>query len=105
MASLKHIHTYVKYKRRPGFFRCTDSLCTHSAHKEVVEGKQSLCFFCGSVFILTKEDLRRAKPRCFNCSNTAKALAVKKASNLMSSIPTLSEELKEDGSTFNGENG
>jgi len=57
------------------------------------------------VFILTKEDLRRAKPRCFNCSNTAKALAVKKASNLMSSIPTLSEELKEDGSTFNGENG
>jgi len=72
MSSLKHVHTYVKYKKRSGYFRCADSHCTHILDKEAVLGKASLCTSCGKEFILSREDLKRVKPRCLECSNTAR---------------------------------
>jgi hypothetical protein len=81
MPSIKHTHTYVKYKNRPGYFRCNDMKCTHFIDQERILGKLSKCNFCGNEFILTEEDLRRVRPRCLNCSNTkiAKRLAYNKA--------------------------
>jgi hypothetical protein len=56
--------------------------------KEATEGKLSLCTACGSQFILTREDLKRAKPKCLNCSNTKKARTFKKAQQLTQYLGT-----------------
>lgn len=82
MPALKHVHTYVKYKNRPGYWRCDDKLCTHFIDKERVKGKLSRCNSCGAVFELTYEDLRRVKPVCVECSNTKEAKQKRKVSEI-----------------------
>jgi hypothetical protein len=88
MPSIDHVHLYVKYKKRPGYFRCAAPNCTHIADKEFLEGKHSTCNLCGAVMTLSKEDLRRAKPRCIECSNTKKAKDLKKLQELTMYIGT-----------------
>lgn len=88
MPAIAHIHTYVKYKNRPGFYRCEAPDCTHIIDKELLLGKLSLCSLCGSQMILTREDLRRAKPRCLNCSETKKAKLHKKANEITKLLGT-----------------
>lgn len=78
----EHIHTYVKYKGRPGFYRCNAKDCTHFIDKERILGKMSRCNSCGAEFQLTQEDLRRAKPKCLECSNTKRARIHKKTMEL-----------------------
>lgn len=46
-------------------------------HKEDLVGKRARCI-CGNEFNLTPEDLKRARPRCLECSNTVKSRLVKK---------------------------
>lgn len=74
-----HVHMYVRYKKRPGYYRCAASDCTHFLDSESVLGKASLCNDCGNQMILTKEDLRRVKPKCIACSNTKKSKIYKMA--------------------------
>lgn len=88
MPAIAHIHTYVKYKNRPGYFRCEAPNCTHIIDKELLEGKLNLCSFCGAQTILTREDLRRVRPRCLNCSETKKAKLHKKAQELTKHLGT-----------------
>ena len=78
MPSLNHIHTYIKYKNRPGYFRCLDEKCTHFINKEMLIGKLSRCTLCGAEFTLNRFDLMRAKPRCLECSNTQKAIKARR---------------------------
>lgn len=73
MPAQNHLHTYTKYKDKPGFFRCTGKYCTHFVIKEVLVGKAAMCPLCGSEFVLTHEDLRRTTPRCIECSQTKEA--------------------------------
>ena len=75
MSSLNHTHTYVKYKKRPGYMRCAHPDCTHFIEKEIACGKRSCCNNCGKAFILSSEDIKLAKPRCLLCANTRKAHA------------------------------
>ena len=82
MPSLNHIHTYVRYKSRPGYYRCDAPDCTHFNTKEHITGKLSLCSLCGQQMILDSEALRRARPRCINCSDTKKAKIHRKAQEL-----------------------
>ena len=74
MAVLNHTHSYVRYKRNqwknPDLFKCDNPDCTHFADKALILGKHSQCT-CGEVFILSRDDLKRARPKCLNCSNTA----------------------------------
>ena len=84
MPSLNHIHTYVRLTK--DVFRCADKHCYHTAKKTILVGKATLCNECGEEFVLTREDLRRSRPRCMKCSKTKKALAVQSATNAVDSV-------------------
>ena len=88
MPAINHVHTYVKYKSRPRFYRCDAPNCTHFLDKDALVGKLSLCTECGAQMILTSEDLKRVRPRCINCSDTVKARAHRKAQELTRYIGT-----------------
>lgn len=76
MSSLKHTHSYTRYRKK--YFRCTHPECTHYIDKEFLKGKLNRCA-CGVEFILTSEDLKRALPKCKNCSATKEAKAYRAA--------------------------
>lgn len=82
MPVLNHIHTYFKFKGRPGFWRCGAPDCSLVIEQDLIKNKLSLCTQCGQQMILTREDLRRAAPRCLDCSNTKRAVAKRKAQEL-----------------------
>jgi|SRR5215467_3838795 len=88
MPVISHIHTYVRYRGRPGFYRCDAPDCTHFIDKEAIKNKLSLCCDCGTQIILDREALRRARPKCINCSNTRKAQAHRKAQELTRGLGT-----------------
>lgn len=75
MPALNHIHTYVQFKSRPGYFRCMDPVCTHFLIREAVIGKYSLCTGCGAQFTIDFENAKLVKPKCLNCRSTKKARA------------------------------
>lgn len=67
MASLKHIHIYVRRDRNT--YKCADPHCTHWTNKKDLRGKASICAVCEvNEIVLRHEELRRAKPRCSACS-------------------------------------
>lgn len=88
MPSIDHVHTYIRYKKRPGYYRCAAPNCTHLQEKEFLLGKNSLCSACGSCFVLTYEDLRKAKPRCLNCANTKEARRYREIQKLTEGLET-----------------
>lgn len=94
MPTLEHIHTYVRFKKK--FYKCNHPKCTHFALKELILGKESACPSCGTVFILTREDLKRATPKCKNCSNTKEARRYRTAKTLMDSAIFEDIEKKKD---------
>jgi acetyl-CoA carboxylase beta subunit len=86
MASLKHVHTYGKSKRLKNYFKCNHPQCYHTMHKDDVIGKMSCCNICGTEFIISREDARRAKPVCLNCSNTKSAQEFRAAKEQISKL-------------------
>lgn len=80
MSSLKHIHSYVKWRKRghpaEQYWKCAHPECTHTIAQSLIVGKQTMCPECfKTIFILDWKDdlLRRAVPKCINCRNTASA--------------------------------
>jgi hypothetical protein len=72
MPVINHIHSYVRFSASQ--MKCADPYCSHLQTKERLLGKVSRCPICKTTdFILTRADLRLAKPRCINCSNTKEA--------------------------------
>ena len=76
-----HVHE-IERKYSPNhkvFWTCTHPDCTFFTYDRTqIEGKRVICAVCHTNdLILTKESLRRAKPRCLECSNTAEAQKVK----------------------------
>ena len=79
MASLNHIHTYV---RRTGSdklpwvestFKCADPHCTQIELALNLEGKASMCSKCGlNEILLDHKLLKLARPRCSECSKSTK---------------------------------
>jgi Zn ribbon nucleic-acid-binding protein len=54
--------------------QCADPYCSHLQTKDRLVGKVSRCPICKTTdFILTRADLKLAKPRCVNCSQTKAA--------------------------------
>ena len=76
MAKKIHVHKYYRTTLTPErgrhgkikgkkIWRCGVPSCTHYVFdKHLVVGRQSVCWACGEVFILTNPALRRAKPTC-----------------------------------------
>ena len=96
MPSLDHTHTYIRWKTTKlgvTYYRCNHANCTHFIDKDLIVGKTTLCSNCGDQFILSHEDLRRAKPRCLSCSNTKEAKTIRMARSIMDSIIPKEDEL------------
>ena len=72
MPVLNHIHSYIKFSASQ--MQCSDPYCSHLQTKDRLVGKVSRCPICKITdFILTRADLKLAKPRCVNCSQTKAA--------------------------------
>ena len=76
MPHMNHIHEFIKWKVRFGelFYRCAHPDCSKITEQSLLVGKRSTCGLCHTgTLVLTKEDLKRAKPRCLECSETSAA--------------------------------
>lgn len=102
---INHTHTYVKLGIRFGnrlFYKCDDPDCYHEADTNKILGKRSLCSICHqNVFILTKEDLRRARPRCPDCSKTKESIARKETKSKLEEFFTTEKLFQEPKETDN----
>ena len=93
-----HIHSF---KRHPlvstkrlasanphliGHYMCSGKFCFATYHKEMLKGKENQCPSCEKVFLLTAEDLRRARPVCPNCSNSKNAREYRAAKTLIEDL-------------------
>ena len=87
----RHIHTYVKRRQTDKQVRCDDPRCTHFTTVYLALGKESICSQCRSeVFILDRESLKRARPRCLKCSATKEAQRVKRNKQVLAELGLLS---------------
>ena len=79
-----HVHTYVRCVNLDGTidknrYRCAHPDCTHWAYRNFLRGKRSLCAICQQrEIIMDYENLRRARPSCFECGKGKKAEAIRK---------------------------
>lgn len=76
MPSKDHIHTYRRVKTQPNRYMCADPTCSHSQIKEMLNGKESLCWACGNKFVLDSQHLKRAKPHCGCLTGAAKSESI-----------------------------
>lgn len=84
-------HRHIIRRATRAMYSCIDD-CSFREAKHYLLGRIVRCPFCQREFKLTLEDLRRALPRCPNCSDT-------KTSRLNSDLDKLFEtpiEPKED---------
>ena len=64
-------HRYVRIKigkNKRILFKCSLPTCPHTLIPEKLEGRESLCNKCGKPFIITKSNVKQAKPNC-GCGN------------------------------------
>lgn len=69
-----HVHKYRrKFLGKKGYtvYACALPNCLHYVRRELAEGKESICWRCGKKFVITKADLRRAKPHCKKCTKVS----------------------------------
>jgi len=88
-STLDHIHEYVKFGVKFGelHYKCNHPDCFHTAPVSLIEGKRTMCAICHQKdFILTREDLRRAKPRCPDCSETREAVERRKLQAVLGEV-------------------
>lgn len=65
MPAKNHIHTYERISgEKTPRYKCADPDCSHVVVKNYLPGKRSKCWGCGQEFILTKADLKLARPHC-----------------------------------------
>lgn len=100
MPSLKHTHSFVRYKRteKTVWFKCADPECTAIYDREMVTGKASLCPKCKTtVFILDSQAVKRAEPLCLECRNTKEGRAHRRAKTLVAGmLSKLNDETDKD---------
>jgi hypothetical protein len=65
----KHTHKFkrLKYKSGNVIFFCALPDCNTKIAIPLALGKRSICWRCGSEFIMNEYSLRLAKPHCDNC--------------------------------------
>lgn len=72
MPSLKHIHTYGRWRKRGDemMFKCLDPSCTHTIPRSLMIGKQGKCSKCDAMVLMDWRQAERAKTLCLNCQET-----------------------------------
>lgn len=76
MPSKLHTHKFRRYIRgkwNETRYACADPDCYKVARPSLLLGKPSVCWKCEQDFILTRDNLETAKPRCLNCADTKEA--------------------------------
>jgi len=66
----QHIHKYIRHKlgkNKYEVFRCAIPGCVHFITASLIVGRESVCWRCGRVFVVTA-DLVRKKPHCAACT-------------------------------------
>ncbi len=91
MASLKHMHSYIYYKRTKSgqvYYKCNDPHCTAHAERSLLINKASLCSKCrrGEVILTSKVLHDNKKPLCINCSNSRAGRQYRASKALMEDI-------------------
>ena len=99
MPSLKHIHSYIKFRVQKSdgqqLWKCADPRCTHFDTQTKITGKLTLCPGCHDVtFVLDGDMMRRTRPLCINCRDTKEAKAYREHLQLMSNIFEPEAEVK-----------
>jgi hypothetical protein len=67
---MKHTHKYVRIKigkSKRIKFKCAIPGCAHSIEPELVVGRFTVCNICQKEFVMNKEAMQRAFPRCSDC--------------------------------------
>jgi hypothetical protein len=69
MTKIQHVHKLkrLRYKSGNEVFFCTLPDCSFKSNIALSLGKRSICWRCGSEFILDEYSLRLAKPHCSEC--------------------------------------
>lgn len=102
----KHIHSFVRYKYSKKlvtsgpakgsnviYYKCNDPLCTTTYDREMLVGKLNLCPSCKvNTFILDRQALKRAVPKCIECRNTKEGKRHKAAVALVKGLFENKEE-------------
>ena len=83
---IKHLHTYERSKAKKTVYRCIDPDCTHYTSRDLLQGKRSSCFACGTPFILDHAQLRNWRPKCPMCTKSPKAEQRRKAVDVLEGI-------------------
>lgn len=93
MSTKDHVHSVIK--ATGSRYTCSDPECTWRDSKEYLIGKQSRCPYCGTIFILTKTNIRLAKPWCGMCNkkplNTTDAFKLKAQEMMVDAIEDFKE--------------
>lgn len=80
-----HIHSYIRMNKK--FMKCDHPQCHHYLRTELLKNKESLCPVCHEeTLILTREALRRAKPRCIKCSETKIAKTIRERARILKGL-------------------
>lgn len=87
MSPQEHVHSFVRYKKTKNaiYYKCNDPYCTTVFDRELLVGKASRCS-CTNIFILDREQLKRAVPKCLDCRNTKEAILHKRAKQLVGQL-------------------
>jgi hypothetical protein len=66
---MSHIHKYQRIKLgKFVVFKCTIGGCPHYIRKELIVGRQTICWRCGQPFFIDKSAARLKSPHC-DCEN------------------------------------
>jgi hypothetical protein len=71
MATHTGPHKYVRVKiGRSGriVFKCSIPGCVHHIREELAEGRLTICHRCNNEIVLTKLNMKLAKPHCDDCT-------------------------------------
>ena len=78
--SKKHIHRYHKVDTGAGeLWACSMPDCTHfmpAHYTALLPGRASICWECGEIFILTKENMKRNQPKCPECEGITELVSI-----------------------------
>jgi len=71
-----HVHKYMRVicnkDKDYTVYKCMIPGCTHWLRKELILGRESVCWNCGASMYLTSRDLTMKKPRHYNCRRTVR---------------------------------
>lgn len=85
----EHTCIWVRWKKNFGEwqYKCDDPDCYKVKAKSFLIGKRTMCAVCRQRdFVLTKLDLKLARPRCEDCSTTKEALERKRIKSIAAKI-------------------